>query len=132
MTEPLTRGLHHLGLTVADLPAAQAFFTDALNFKLLGENPEYPAAFVTDGVNTITLWAAEDGAAAFDRRRQIGLHHAAFKIENFEALTALYAKLQVWPGVAIEGEISPPSAGSQARHFLMRMPGGPRIEFRAG
>lgn len=129
MTEPLTRGLHHLGFTVGDLPAAKAFFTNALGFKLLSENPDYPAAFVSDGVNMITLWAAEAGASAFDRRKQIGLHHAAFKIENLESLTTLYSQLQDWPGVELEGEISAPSAGSQARHFLLRMPGGPRIEF---
>jgi catechol 2,3-dioxygenase-like lactoylglutathione lyase family enzyme len=80
MAEPLTRGLHHLGLTVSDLAAARAFFMDALNFKLVAEDPAYPAAFVTDGITMITLWAAEEGAAPFDRRRQVGLHHAAFMI----------------------------------------------------
>ncbi|MBC7882706.1 MAG: hypothetical protein H7Y37_15535 [Anaerolineae bacterium] len=129
MAAPLTRGIHHLGFTVANLALAQAFFIDALNFKLLGENPDYPSSFVTDGVTMITLWGGEAGALPFDRRRQIGLHHAAFAIENLEALSALYSKLQDWPGVEIEGAISSPSVGSQARHFLLRMPGGPRIEF---
>jgi len=101
-----------------------------LHFKLVGANPDYPAAFVTNGVTLITLWQAEDGAAPFDQRRQIGLHHAEFTVENLETLAVLYDKLQPWQEVEIEGEISPPSPGSQARHFLLRMPGGPRLKFR--
>lgn len=38
MSEPLTRRIHHLGFTVANLAFTQGFFTDGLNFKLLGEN----------------------------------------------------------------------------------------------
>lgn len=129
--EPLTRGIHHLGLTVADLTAAKDFFINALYFKLLGENPNYPAAFVTDGTTMITLWAADADANPFDRKKQVGLHHAAFAIENLEKLTDLYDRLKDWQGVHIEGEISAPSVGSQSRHFLLRMPGGPRIEFFA-
>ncbi len=129
--EPLTRGIHHLGLTVADLTAAKAFFLDALHFKLLGENPNYLAAFVTDGTTMITLWASDPDATPFDRKKQIGLHHAAFAVENLEQLTDLYDRLKDWSGVKIESEISAPIAGSQSRHFLLRMPGGPRIEFFA-
>lgn len=129
--EPLTRGIHHLGLTVADLTAAKEFFLNALHFKLVGENPNYPAAFVTDGTTMITLWAADANATPFDRKKHVGLHHAAFAIENLEKLINLYDRLKNWEGVEIEGEISPPSTGSKARHFLLRMPGGPRIEFFA-
>ncbi len=130
-TQPLTQGIHHLGLTVADLTAAKDFFLNALHFKLLGENPNYPAAFVTDGTTMITLWAADADATPFDRKKQVGLHHAAFAVENLETLTALYDRLKTWTGVHIEGEISAPSVGSPARHFLLRMPGGPRLEFFA-
>lgn len=126
---PLTSGIHHLGLTVADLPTAKDFFLNALHFKLLGENPNYPAAFVTDGTTMITLWAADADATPFDRKKQVGLHHAAFAVESLQQLSDLYDRLKDWAGVQIEGQISPPSAGSQARHFLVRMPGGPRIEF---
>jgi len=126
---PLTSGIHHLGLTVADLTAAKDFFLKALHFKLLGENLNYPAAFVTDGTTMITLWAADADATPFDRKKQVGLHHAAFTVGSLQQLSDLYDRLKDWAGVQIEGEISAPSTGSPARHFLVRMPGGPRIEF---
>jgi len=129
MNAPLTHGIHHLGFTVSDLPAARDFFTNALDFILLGENKSYPAVFLTDDVTVITLWAAEQDAAPFDRRRQIGLHHAAFLIDTLSELKDLYLKLKDWPDVEVECEISAPGEGSDARHFLIRMPGGPRLEF---
>lgn len=129
MNSPLTQGLHHLGFSVSDLAAARDFFTNALHFSLLGEDNEYPAVFVTDEAVVITLWAADHDAAPFDRRAHIGLHHAAFEVATLAALRTLYARLASWPGVELECEISSPGPGSDARHFLMRMPGGPRIEF---
>ena len=54
-----TRGAHHVGLTVPDLRAARDFFVDALGFAEVGELPDYPAVFVSDGAITITLWQAE-------------------------------------------------------------------------
>lgn len=129
MNTPLTQGLHHLGFSVSDLSAAQDFFVHALHFELLGEDKDYPASFVSDGSIVITLWAADHDAAPFDKRRHIGLHHAAFEVETLEILENLYDRLKLWPGVEYECEISPPEAGSNARHFLLFMPGGPRIEF---
>ena len=54
-----TQGIHHAGLTVPDLSAAQRFFTEGLGFETVGEVPDYPAAFVSDGAVMITLWQAE-------------------------------------------------------------------------
>ena len=129
---PWTQGLHHLGLTVDDLRAAHDFFTGALGFKTVGKNEDYPAVFVTDGVTMITLWQAEDPATAikFDRRRNLGLHHAAFKVETAR-LRALYDIVTAWPGVEIDSAVSDVAPGRDASHFLIRMPGGPRLEFLA-
>ena len=129
---PRTQGLHHLGLTVDDFPAALAFFTGALGFQTLGTNDAYPSAFVTDGVTMITLWGAEDPDTCnkFDRRRNVGLHHAAFKVPSDE-LRALYDTVTAWPGVAIDSGVSDVAPGMDASHFLIRMPGGPRLEFLA-
>ena len=129
---PVTQGLHHLGLTVDDLDAAHAFFTDALGFRTLGKNEAYPSVFVTDGVTMITLWRAEDPATAvkFDRRRNIGLHHAAFKVETAR-LRSLYEVVKAWPGVVVDSAVSDVAPGMDASHFLIRMPGGPRLEFLA-
>ena len=49
MSDKLTRGAHHIGLTVPDLDSARAFFCDALGFHVVGEVPAYPAVFVSDG-----------------------------------------------------------------------------------
>ena len=75
----VTRGAHHIGLTVPDLAATRAFFVDVLGYDQVGEVPDYPAVFLTDGGTMITLWQAENpaGAVPFDRKNVIGLHHRA-------------------------------------------------------
>ncbi len=42
----ITRGAHHIGLTVPNLQATQGFFVDTLGYKVLGENSDYPAVFL--------------------------------------------------------------------------------------
>jgi len=61
-----TQGVHHVGLTVPDLPGAVRFFIDTLGFAQIGEKPDYPAVFVSDGTTMITLWQAATDAVAFD------------------------------------------------------------------
>lgn len=131
MTTPSsrTRGVHHVGLTVPDVGAARSFFVDALGFELVGEKPDYPAVFVSDGTTMITLWQAEDpaSAVAFDRRRVIGLHHLALGIADFEALETLHGELAVRDDVTIE--FAPESlGGGPARHMMCRIPGDIRLE----
>ena len=36
----LTHGAHHIGLTVPDLAQTRTFFTDALGFRQVGEQPD--------------------------------------------------------------------------------------------
>ena len=48
-TTAATSGAHHIGLTVPDLVAARAFFEGVLGFRVVGEKPDYPAVFVSDG-----------------------------------------------------------------------------------
>ena len=71
----VTRGAHHIGLTVPDLTATTAFFADTLGYEQVGEVPDYPAVFLTDGTIMITLWEAQDpsNAVGFDRKNVIGL-----------------------------------------------------------
>lgn len=129
---PITHGAHHVGLTVPDLGATRDFFVDALGFELLGESPDYPAAFVKDTTTMITLWQAEDPETAtpFDRKNVIGLHHLALLVENHATLDALHEKLQDTNGVDIE--FAPEAAGtSGARHLMISIPGGIRLEFRS-
>ena len=132
MSTAATRGAHHIGLTVPDLGAARDFFIDALGFEQVGDVPDYPAAFVSDGTVMITLWQAEDPATAtpFDRRRNIGLHHLALAVESTEALHALATRLGARSDTDIEFEPEP--LGSTAlRHMMCRIPGNIRLELVA-
>ena len=104
-------------------------FVDVLGFRVRGEDEAYPAYFLTNGSTTITLWRAEDpaGAVAFDRRRNVGLHHLALAVESFEHLDRLHEQLRGHEGVVIE--FSPePAYGGPARHMMFREPSGNRIE----
>ncbi|WP_340109967.1 VOC family protein [Pikeienuella sp. HZG-20] len=128
----VTRGAHHVGLTVPDLARTRAFFIDTLGFSQVGEKPDYPAVFLTDGVTMITLWQAVDPATAvpFDRKNVIGLHHVALKVENADRLEDLHRELTRTAGVGIE--FAPESLGGGAtKHMMCSIPGGVRMEFIA-
>ena len=132
MSDALTAGAHHIGLTVPDIAATRTFFTDVLGYDVVGERPAYPAVFVSDGTTMITLWQASDPAAStpFDRKSNIGLHHLALKVPSHEALETLAAKLQQADGVEIE--FSPEALGeTPLRHMMTTIPGGVRVEFIA-
>ena len=128
----ITHGAHHIGLTVPDLAATRAFFLDVLGFDQVGEKPDYPAVFVSDGTIMITLWQAADpaSAVAFDRKNVIGLHHLALSVEDGAALDALQRKLEAADGVELE--FAPESlGGGPIRHMMCAIPGGIRMEFIA-
>ena len=129
-TNAMTRGAHHIGLTVPDLIKTNSFFIDTLGYKQVGEVADYPAVFLTDGHTMITLWQAQhpDSAIAFDRKNVIGLHHFALLVDNHAALAALHTKLKQTPEVVIE--FAPEALGdSEIRHMMTYIPGGIRVEF---
>ena len=127
-----TNGLHHLGLTIPDLDAALGFFTDALGFEQIGAVPDYPAAFISDGTVMLTLWQAEDAATAtaFDRRRNLGLHHFALRVAAADALEVTAERLSARDDVSIEFAPEPLGDGG-ARHMMLAIPGGLRMELIA-
>lgn len=127
-----TKGAHHIGLTVPDLARTRSFFVDTLGFVQIGEVPDYPAVFVTDGTTMITLWQAvnPETAVAFNRKNIIGLHHFALKVDDSTALNSLHDRLKETDGVAIE--FAPESlSGGPTRHMMCSIPGGIRMEFIA-
>ncbi|MFC4527819.1 VOC family protein [Dyella halodurans] len=128
--DALTKGIDHVGLTVADLELSRRFFVDCLGWTVVGENPAYPAVFVSDGTSRLTLWQvdASEGYTAFDRRRNIGLHHVALKAPSEEALGELFARVSAWPGVVAEFAPEPVGKGPRV-HCMVREPGGVRVEF---
>ena len=128
MTNPLTQGAHHIGLTVPEIAATRGFFVDTLGFDQVGEVEAYPAVFLSDGTTMLTLWQAEDPATAtpFDRRTNIGLHHFALKVDP-AALPELHEKLVAHPDVEIE--FAPEQLGEMPVHHMMCfIPGGVRME----
>lgn len=128
-----TQGAHHVGLSVPDLDATTAFFLDALGYEQVGGSPAYPAAFVSDGTVMITLWQIDNpaDAVAFDRRRNIGLHHLALRVADHDALQALHGELAARGDVKLEFPPEP-LGDTPLRHMMCRIPGDIRIEFIAG
>ncbi|BHH85584.1 VOC family protein [Desulforhopalus sp. 52FAK] len=127
-----TKGVHHVGLTVPDIKSARTFFIDALGFEEVGEKPEYPAYFVSDGRVMITLWQAEDpvSAVAFNRRTNIGLHHLAFTVPSVTDLKKLHTQFTERDDVEIEFQPEP-LGESTFRHMMCSIPGNIRVEFIA-
>ena len=101
---PATCGVDHVGSSVRDLESTCRFFCDCLGWRVVGERPEYPAAFVSDGQQIVTLWRVEapNQAVAFDRRANVGLHHLALAVADRAGLDALYERVASWPGVVVE------------------------------
>ncbi len=131
MTQTLTTGAHHIGLSVPDVDAATEFFCTTLGFKEVGGNPAYPSKFVSDGNTLLTLWQVTDpaNAAPFDRQTNIGLHHLALSVADADVLATVHARVQAHPSATIEFAPAPMREGSATRHFMCAMPGGIRIEF---
>ncbi len=128
-TTATTEGAHHIGLTVPDLRDTRAFFIDALGFSQVGEVPDYPAVFLSDGTTMLTLWQAEnpETATKFDRKNVIGLHHFALKVKDAETLDRLHGQLAGEEGVDIE--FAPEALGDgPAKHMMLSIPGGIRME----
>src|SRR5215472_17809281 len=107
-----TYGVDHVGLSVRDLASTRKFFCDCLGWRLIGERPDYPAAFVSDGHCIVTLWQVESPstAIAFDRRANVGLHHLAIAVIDRASLDSLHQRVSSWPSVVVE--FSPQASGA--------------------
>ena len=94
-----TCGFDHVGLSVRDLAISRKFFCDCLGWRVVGERPDYPAAFVSEGHCVLTLWevASPDMAIAFDRRANVGLHRLALAVADRAGLDALYQRVSAGP-----------------------------------
>lgn len=124
-----TNGAHHVGLTVPNLDDARKFFIEGLSFRQVGDVPDYPAAFVSDGSIMITLWQAAqpETAQPFDRRTNIGLHHLALRAADLDTLAE-----ELGARDDVEIEFRPEGLGDTGiRHMMCRIPGNIRLELIA-
>jgi catechol 2,3-dioxygenase-like lactoylglutathione lyase family enzyme len=128
MNAPVTRGVHHVGLTVSRLEESAAFFVSVLGWREVHRDDAYPAVFVSDGRVMVTLWAARTTPpAAFDKDRNVGLHHVAFQVAREEDLDAIRGRLEAH---AIPIEFGPERLRQgPAKHMMCIEPSGIRVEF---
>lgn len=128
MTNPITKGTHHIGLTVSKLEESAAFFTTVLGWQEVRRNDEYPAIFVSDGTIMVTLWKnKEEPPTPFDKNKNIGLHHLAFTVEHESDLENIHEKLVRHK---IKIEFSPELVRQgPAKHMMCYEPSGIRLEF---
>ena len=127
MNIPITRGIHHIGLTVSKLEESAAFFVSLLGWKEVRRNDDYPAIYVSDGHMMVSLWASQaQPANAFDRSKNVGLHHVAFQVESEADLSSVYTKLL---NCRVQIEFAPELVGrGPAKHMMCYEPSGIRVE----
>ena len=128
--QPVTKGAHHIGLTVSDLEASASFFTEQLGWMEVRRDEHYPAIFVSDGTTLVTLWAVKDKGqkSNFDKNNNVGLHHVAFLVESEDSLNEIYERLSRAKDVSIEFSPEQLRQGP-AKHMMCYEPSGIRIEF---
>lgn len=127
MSTPITRGCHHIGLTVSKLEESAAFFTELLGWKEVRRNDEYPAIFVSDGNIMVTLWKTRTTPSQFNKDQNVGLHHVAFMVDNESDLLQIHEKM-VSHNIKIEFGPELLRDGP-AKHMMCYEPSGIRVEF---
>ena len=113
-----------------DLQATGDFFLNCLGWEEVSRDDSYPRQFISDGTILLTLWQVDHelDVEAFDRRKNIGLHHLALTVPTEYALNGLATRLADWNGVEIEF-MPEPLRNGPARHMMIYEPGGIRMEF---
>jgi catechol 2,3-dioxygenase-like lactoylglutathione lyase family enzyme len=128
MSSPITKGTHHIGLTVSKLEESADFFTSLLGWKEVKRNEAYPAIYVSDGNIMLSLWAIkEEPSIQFDKNKNVGLHHVAFQVESEDDLNTVHNRLA---NNRTKIEFAPEQLGNgPARHMMCYEPSGIRVEF---
>ena len=125
MSQRITKGSYHIGLTVSSLDARASFFTKLLGWDEITRDEEYPAIFVSDGTVMVRLWKAKSAPSRpFSKDQHIGLHHVAFVVESERDLDQLYETISE-SGVRVEFSPELLSEGP-AKHMMRYEPSGIR------
>jgi catechol 2,3-dioxygenase-like lactoylglutathione lyase family enzyme len=123
VTAPPLQGISHLALSVADLPAALAFWTTVMGFEVTTDEPGL--GFVVHREARIGIAVTDHGGAVaggFDELRP-GLDHLAFAVGDAAALEAWRARL-----AAYDVTHAPIADSGSGLHLNLRAPGGLPIE----
>ncbi|MDQ6951059.1 MAG: VOC family protein [Mariprofundales bacterium] len=125
---PITKGSHHIGLTVSKLEETAGFFINVLGWSEVRRDLNYPAIFISDGTLMITLWKAKsDAPNKFDKNINVGLHHLALAVDSLNDLNTIYNKIRQQ---GFDVEFSPELLREgPAKHMMCYEPSGIRIEF---
>lgn len=94
--------LGHLNLYVQDVERAEKFYSDILGLHTYGRRPGHSVFMSADmeQAHEIALMKVRDGAPG-PIKGQVGLNHMAWKMETFEDLKEIHARLKE-KGVPIE------------------------------
>ncbi len=102
MSEPEAIG--HVVLNVSDVERSVRFYRDLVGFQV-SYQPGSNMAFLTCGKvhHDLALFKAPAGARPYEQG-QVGLHHFAFQLKNYEALQAAYRRL-IEAGAEVTGTV---------------------------
>src|SRR5439155_1639420 len=86
--------LGHVVLNVRDAEQSRDFYTQTLGLKVAHENLERGALFLSFGKEHHDLALFQQATGEPPARTQPGLHHVAWRLDNFEELKAAYQELK--------------------------------------
>src|SRR5258708_32802506 len=86
--------LGHVVLNVRNAEKSRDFYTQTLGLKVAHENLERGAVFLSFGKEHHDLALFQQATGEPPAKTQPGLHHVAWRLDNFEELKAAYKELK--------------------------------------
>jgi len=117
------RRLGHVVLNVRDAEKSRDFYTQTLGLKVAHENLERGAVFLSFGKEHHDLALFQQATGEPPAKTQPGLHHVAWRLDNFEELQAAHRDLKAM-GIPIESTVE----HNVSRSIYFPDPDGNRVE----
>ena len=125
-------GIHHLGLTVRNVDASAAWYTDVLGFRRVGEfeSPDRARRKVFlrhDGLQTrLGLTQNRDGGQEVFDETRVGLDHLAFAVADRAELDAWSTRLTA--AAVVHSPVAPANSIPGAAVLVFRDPDNIQLE----